>query len=140
MTSCLAACSPGVLEERQDGPQNAADAIRSADLSARSPTAASAAAAPASGSRGFSIFGASEPAKGAAPQKVSADATGAVETPPGVNSDPGGFTLNFENGPIATVVKAVLGDTLGFGYVIDQRAQGAISLSTGGPIQKKDLL
>ncbi len=140
VTSCLAACSPGVLEERQDGPQNAADATRSADLSARFPSNASAAAAPTSGFRGFSIFGSSEPAKGAAPQKVSADATGAVETPPGVNSDGGGFTLNFENSPIATVVKAVLGDTLGFGYVIDQRAQGAISLSTGGPIQKKDLL
>ena len=52
----------------------------------------------------------------------------------------GGFALNFENTPVATVAKAVLGDILNVGYVIDPRAQGTISLSSGRPIAKKDML
>src|SRR5258708_19614913 len=51
-----------------------------------------------------------------------------------------GFDLNFENTPIATVAKAILGDILGVGYVIDPRAQGTISLSSGRAVAKKDLL
>jgi general secretion pathway protein D len=51
-----------------------------------------------------------------------------------------GFELNFENTPIASVAKVVLGDILGVGYVIDQRVQGNISLSSGRPIPKSDVL
>ena len=59
---------------------------------------------------------------------------------PQVEAGEGGYTLNFENAPIAQVVKSVLGDILGVGYVIDPRAQGSISLSSGRPIEKKDML
>src|ERR1700723_3413663 len=52
----------------------------------------------------------------------------------------GGFVLNFENTSVATVAKVVLGDILSVGYVIDPRAQGTISLSSGRPIAKKDML
>jgi general secretion pathway protein D len=52
----------------------------------------------------------------------------------------GGFALNFENTPVAAVAKVVLGDILTVGYVIDPRAQGTISLSSGRPIAKKDML
>ena len=38
------------------------------------------------------------------------------------------------------MAKSVLGDILGVGYVIDPRAQGSISLSSGRPIEKKDML
>jgi general secretion pathway protein D len=51
-----------------------------------------------------------------------------------------GFSLNFENTPVATVAKVVLGDILNVGYVIDPRAQGTISLSSGRPIAKGDML
>ena len=51
-----------------------------------------------------------------------------------------GFDLNFENTPVATVAKVVLGDIMGVGYVIDPRAQGTISLSSGRAVAKKDLL
>ena len=34
----------------------------------------------------------------------------------------------------------MLGDVLGVGYVIDPRAQGSISLSSGRPVDKKDML
>jgi general secretion pathway protein D len=50
------------------------------------------------------------------------------------------FELNFDNSPIASVAKIVLGDILGVGYVIDPRVQGNISLSSGRPIPKSDVV
>ena len=41
---------------------------------------------------------------------------------------------------MSQVAKSVLGDVLGVGYVIDPRAQGTISLSSGRPVEKKDML
>ena len=38
------------------------------------------------------------------------------------------------------MAKSVLGDILNVGYVIDPRAQGTISLSSGRPVEKKDML
>ena len=51
-----------------------------------------------------------------------------------------GYELNFENTPIASVAKVVLGDILGTGYTIDPRVQGTVSLASGRPIHKSDLL
>ncbi|HTO62816.1 MAG TPA: type II secretion system secretin GspD [Bradyrhizobium sp.] len=51
-----------------------------------------------------------------------------------------GFELNFENTPIATVAKVVLGDILGTGYTIDPRIQGTVSLSSVRPVPKSDVL
>ena len=39
--------------------------------------------------------------------------------------------MNFENAPVATVAKAILGDILGVGYTIDPRVQATVSLSYG---------
>ncbi|MBN8989402.1 MAG: type II secretion system secretin GspD [Rhizobiales bacterium] len=50
------------------------------------------------------------------------------------------FELNFDNSPIASVAKVVLGDILGVGYVIDPRVQGNISLASGRPIPKSDII
>ena len=65
---------------------------------------------------------------------------GAVVDPPLVDGGAEGFALNFENTPVATVAKVVLGDILNVGYVIDPRAQGTISLSSGRPVAKSDML
>jgi general secretion pathway protein D len=51
-----------------------------------------------------------------------------------------GYEINFENTPVATVAKAILGDILGLGYTIDPRVQGMVSLSSGRPVPKKDIL
>jgi general secretion pathway protein D len=51
-----------------------------------------------------------------------------------------GFELNFENTPIATVAKVVLGDIMGTGYTIDPRIQGTVSLSSVRPVPKSDVL
>jgi general secretion pathway protein D len=51
-----------------------------------------------------------------------------------------GFELNFENTPITSIAKVVLGDILGTGYSIDPRVQGTVSLSSGRPVPKSDIL
>jgi general secretion pathway protein D len=51
-----------------------------------------------------------------------------------------GYELNFENTPVSTVAKSILGDILGLGYTIDPRVQSAISLSSGRAVPRKDLL
>src|SRR5712672_1604240 len=51
-----------------------------------------------------------------------------------------GFDLNFENTPVTTVAKVVLGDILGTGYTIDPRVQGTISLVSDRPVAKSDIV
>src|SRR5438874_430789 len=50
-----------------------------------------------------------------------------------------GYDLNFENTPIATVAKVVLGDILNTGYVIDPRVQGTVSLVSVRPVPRSDI-
>jgi general secretion pathway protein D len=51
-----------------------------------------------------------------------------------------GYDLNFENAPVATLAKVILGDILGVGYTIDPRVQGTVSLASGRPVPKSDIL
>ncbi|WP_453951693.1 type II secretion system secretin GspD [Bradyrhizobium sp. USDA 377] len=81
------------------------------------------------GPRAKTAIYAAEPSDDAAPATSSQQAT--------VSGDR--FELNFDNSPIASVAKIVLGDILGVGYVIDPRVQGNISLSSGRPIPKSDV-
>jgi general secretion pathway protein D len=52
----------------------------------------------------------------------------------------GAYDLNFENTPVATVAKVVLGDILGTGYTIDPRVQGTVSLVSVRPVAKSDIV
>ena len=130
----LGGCSPAALEQRDDDPPSATDAVRSANLQPRFAQPVSDSGAPAPSFKGFSLFGSSAPAPTSAP---AADARkGGAEAV----AEGDGYTLNFENTPVANVAKAVLGDILGVGYVVDPRASGSISLASGRPIAKKDVL
>ena len=123
----LGGCVQTASDVASKDPPNAYDAIRSADLQPRFPEAARNGDA-AGGGRSpgpVSYFG--NPVEAAVKAAPASDGTD-------------GFALNFENTPVATVAKVVLGDILGLGYVIDPRAQGTISLSSGRPIAKKDML
>src|SRR5262249_49056057 len=51
-----------------------------------------------------------------------------------------GYDLNFENTPVTNVAKVILGDILGVGYTIDPRVQGTVSLASGRPVPKADIL
>ena len=125
----LAACSQLPInnnEQVTNGPQ-IMDQVRSVDLLPRFPQQPS----PTSQTGGA----------GARSQVYNGVTLSPVE---GARSQPGpsgeGFELNFENTPIASVAKVVLGDILGTGYTIDPRVQGMISLASGRPVPKSDLL
>jgi general secretion pathway protein D len=60
--------------------------------------------------------------------------------PPGASSNGEGVTLNFEDAPVSAVAKVILGDILMVGYSIDPRVQGTVSLSSGRPVPKSDVL
>lgn len=51
-----------------------------------------------------------------------------------------GYDLNFENAPVTTVARVILGDILGAGYTIDPRVIGTVTLASGRPISKADAL
>ncbi|CAO4168035.1 hypothetical protein CLBKND_01105 [Methylorubrum aminovorans] len=54
---------------------------------------------------------------------------------------PGGMvTLNLVEAPLPVAAKAVLADTLGWGYTLDERASGTLTLQTGGPVTRDALL
>jgi general secretion pathway protein D len=146
----LGACNTTYLEQSKDEPQNAADIMRAADLRPRYPqptgTVDTGGASPP---KAFSFFGLPAPTP-ATPQPSGSRGVEALAPAPADSTQPsgsqdggagaGGYTLNFENAPVSQVAKSVLGDVLGVGYVIDPRAQGSISLSSGRPVEKKDML
>src|SRR5204862_1902214 len=66
------------------------------------------------------------------------DLSRVVGAQPAASGD--GYELNFENTPVTGVAKVVLGDILQVGYLIDPRVQGTITLASGRPVPKSDLL
>src|SRR6202790_4554405 len=68
------------------------------------------------------------------------EVTDIPETRPQPTASGNGFDLNFENTPVATVAKVVLGDILGTGYTIDPRMQGTVSLVSVKPVPKSDIV
>jgi general secretion pathway protein D len=50
------------------------------------------------------------------------------------------FDLNFQNAEISAVSKVLLGDLLKVTYSLDPRVQGTISLTSGRPVAKADLM
>src|SRR6202795_3384526 len=63
-----------------------------------------------------------------------------AETRPQPVATGNGFELNFENTPVATVAKVVLGDILQTGYTIDPRVQGTVTLVSVRPVAKSDIV
>ena len=127
----LAGCSPAYLEQRTDEPQNSADVVRNADLRPRFPTPVRDAGAGGAKPGGFPLFGSAAPA--------AEEESRAAALDPAIESTDG-YTLNFDNSPVANVAKVVLGDILNLRYTIDPRAQGSVNLSSSRPIAKRDLL
>jgi general secretion pathway protein D len=68
------------------------------------------------------------------------EVTAVSDDRPQPSSHGSGFDLNFENTPVATVAKVVLGDILGVGYTIDPRVQGTVSLVSVRPVPKSDVV
>ena len=130
LTACILTGNQSVEGNPKDPrAQDIADKIRSLDLLPRQ-----AADAP---STGIGQQSSSRPAI------YLSDGT----TPPGAalieREDTGsgsGYDLNFENAPVATVAKVILGDVLGVGYTIDPRVQGTVTMASVRPVPKADAL
>lgn len=134
-TSCNLT-SAGLGGDGRETP-GAGDAVRNVDLEPRFPRAER----PGNSGdslfpRGFSIFG----NRGAGDEAGSGGGGVAMAPMRGAEAADGGVNLNFENAPIASVAKVILGDTLKVGYTIDPRVQGSITLSSGRPVPRGKLL
>jgi general secretion pathway protein D len=69
-----------------------------------------------------------------------AEVTDIAELRPQPAASGNGYDLNFENAPVATVAKVVLGDIMQTGYTIDPRVQGTVSLVSVRPVPKSDII
>lgn len=125
-----AACNFPGLPGGPDAPRtpDTADQIQSLDLTARAPRGGGGAAHPGSAApQAETYFGMAGTPVRMVPQQR-----------PGSSGE--GYELNFENAPVTTVAKVILGDILGAGYLIDPRVQATVSLSSGRPVPKSDIL
>ncbi|MCA6123835.1 type II secretion system secretin GspD [Bradyrhizobium sp. WSM 1704] len=105
------------------------DKVRSLDLSARQPQTVN----------GMAATGGSAGSVRAAMYEGS-EVTAVSDARPQPTANGNGFDLNFENTPVATVAKVVLGDILHVGYTIDPRVQGTVSLVSVRPVPKSDMV
>ncbi|WP_247356609.1 MULTISPECIES: type II secretion system secretin GspD [unclassified Bradyrhizobium] len=129
LAACIVTADQSIeADPRDPRAQDIADKIRSLDLQPRQPADA--------GASGIAQAKASRPAiylgDGATPQG------GAVAE----RDDTGGsgYDLNFENAPVATVAKVILGDVLNVGYTIDPRVQGTVTLASVRSVPKADAI
>ncbi len=125
----LAACGPIPLDEQRR--PDVMDSLRNQDLLPRFPQRSEQNGQNSATSGKSQIFTgeAVSPIEGTKPQP-----------PLQPTADGQGYELNFENAPIGSVAKTVLGDILKTGYTIDPRVQGTISLTSGRAVPKSDLL
>ena len=121
---------------------SAGDAVRNIDLEPKFPRGdRTANSGDSSFARAFSIFGSRAGADETAVGTVAGGRELALaEVRGGAEAGDGGINLNFENAPIASVAKVILGDALKVGYTIDPRVQGSITLSSGRPVPRGKLL
>ncbi len=132
LSAVTAACNFLTTEDDPRRPPDVFDKVRAIDLLPRFPQqTGTASTGPADGVRPATYFGTGTSSAAGAPPNV----VGAQQS-----ADGEGYELNFENTPVTGVVKVVLGDILGFGYLIDPRVQGTITLASGRPVPKNDLL
>ena len=76
------------------------------------------------------------------PPTMSGDgATGPVRLQGGVFPLPfGAVTVNVDQAPIPEAAKLILGETLGYNYVLDPRIQGSVTLVSNRPLSARELL
>jgi general secretion pathway protein D len=123
----LASCNPATVSSATGSDIDVIDKVRSLDTLPRYPQQATLAKTDADQRARPAMF------EGAEVSDVS-------EARPQPVATGNGFELNFENTPIATVAKVVLGDILQTGYTIDPRVQGTVSLVSVRPVAKSDII
>ena len=61
-------------------------------------------------------------------------------TNPGVRKSDSGYEINFVDTELSDLAKSILKDTLGLTYVFDSHVEGRVTLSTGGPVTRAELI
>ena len=123
----LAGCDPVSLGESRQHLPDPFDTVQSTNLDPRFPQQSGAPTPPPKMAPGASFYG----------HETAVDAPAAGAHP----ADNGeGYELNFENAAVTTVAKVILGDILGVGYTIDPRVQGTVTIASGRPVPKNDLV
>jgi general secretion pathway protein D len=147
MSIALAACNSATIGSETHSDDDVIGKIGQLDLSPRYPRQVLPEQSPAARRARAEIYsGTDDPYGAQAAATPSSTQQAAAASPPvqlaAASSTPvgNGFELNFENTPVATVAKVVLGDILGVGYTIDPRIQGTVSLSSVRPVPKSDIL
>jgi general secretion pathway protein D len=126
----LTSCNPATTSSSPDAAQlDIIDKVKSVDLLPRQPQPVNTVANSAGQN------GSSRPV-----MYQGTDVTAVSEQRLQSTSSGNGFDLNFENTPVTTVAKVVLGDILGVGYTIDPRVQGTVSLVSIRPVAKSDIV
>ena len=123
----LSACNLTAGGESGTAPPDSTDRIRQVDLQPRFPTPPEGANTGGRGQRDASYYG-------------SGDAVQVAAAPAPTSGGGEGYDFNFENTPVTSVAKVILGDILGVGYTIDPRVQGTVTLTSGRPVPKSDVL
>jgi general secretion pathway protein D len=125
--SLLTSCNSALIATSNSNEIDVLDKVRSLDILPRQPQQAVA-----------SRSNAGQRARGTVYEGT--EITDVAEARPQPVASGNGFDLNFENTPVATVAKVVLGDILGTGYTIDPRVQGTVSLVSVKPVPKSDII
>jgi general secretion pathway protein D len=127
-TGLLVSCNSATTSSTTDNSQiDVLDKVRSLDILPRQPQPIGAATT-SSGQRSRAVMFEGTEVNTVSDERPQPEASGR------------GFDLNFENSPVTTVAKVVLGDILGVGYTIDPRVQGTISLVSVRPVAKSDIV
>jgi general secretion pathway protein D len=128
---------PGQLAGSYPKPDGVEDPIRNANLRATAPTAVAGQTGAGGQTTRPMLFPGTD-SEQPAPHGTGIEASSAPNISPVAGTD--GVDINFENADIGTVARTLLGDTLGMSFVVDPRVQGSITLSSNGPIARKDVL
>ncbi len=116
----VASCAPGQLP----GTDSMGNPLAGLDLSARN------------GRSGSGAGGGNSTT-----EVVYFDEAGNQQTvPPGVTALGTGYTVNLQGVTVDVAAKSLLTDILGAAYTIDPSASGTISMATGGPVPRAQLL
>ena len=131
--SCLLlSCNMATIGNSPSAPTDidVMDKVKSLDILPRSPTQTGSTTTSSGPRAQPAVFQGTEITDTGAPRVQTATAGGGGS----------GFDLNFESAPVATVAKVVLGDILQTGYTIDPRVQGTVTIASGRPVPKNDLV
>lgn len=68
------------------------------------------------------------------------DTGDARQVPAGVQAAGQGYTVNLQGVSVDVAAKSLLGDILGVPYTLDPSVTGTVTMATGGPVPRSDLL